>query len=680
MNCNLSRAPLRTGLCALAGVVIGVVALSARLSVAAEPTSQPTLEELLRPPALANPILSRSGKFFAATTPSKGRMNLVVIDMKTRKGDLLTTFEDFDVIDVRWVGDDRLLFTLGQQNSPTGPGQFLGGGLFMVSRDGQESRAISPTVLESRRKNQKHRSLSFFRTIPGNDEEIIAAGNMTDSDSQDLYRLNIRTGRYTLLTQGRPASYSHSWLLDSKLVPRVVSANVKNSLTEVVYYRGGENEPWIELARFDANKGPTFVPLAFESDDKTLQVAANPGRDTMGVFRYDPSTKKLGELIASNPRYDMGANAGGQRVPGVLINAKDDKIVGYRVDGAKPETIWVDEQYAKNQSALDNTLKDRINTFARTPDGKSLIVTSFSDQAPPRWYIFDEEKRTLEEIAASKPWLDGKLAEQRPFTFKSRDGLEIPGYYFLPKNAKPGDKLPTVLHIHGGPHARADRWGSGFGVSEARILASRGYAVILPNFRITPGFGGKLFYSGFGSYGREMLEDHEDAVKWAIEQGFVDPKRVCISGASYGGYAALQMMIKAPEMFKCAVAGLAPTDMEYQLTTLEGDTAFSEPGVKYWKSILGTEDLGSKLVKDISPLSNADKIKGAVFMYAGQDDIRVPIGQMNRMDRALRSAGNPPAAFVVKEKEGHGFGKLENNLDLYTQMLKFLDTQLKPNG
>ncbi|MEP7084215.1 MAG: prolyl oligopeptidase family serine peptidase, partial [Betaproteobacteria bacterium] len=672
---SLRTANLRAAMLAVALVVAGAT-LTPHPTFAAETTGQPTLEELLRPPTTASPLLSRSGKYLAVTTPNKGRMNLAVIDMATRKGTLLTTFEDFDVIGVHWVGDDRLVFTLGQLNSPTGPGQFNGGGLFMISRDGIESRRLAPMVLESRRRQQLHRTLEFFRTIPGSDDEIIASGNMTDAESEDLYRLNVRNGRTTLLTRGRPSSYTSEWLLDSKLVPRVVTAHVKDTLTQVVYYRAGEGDPWNEISRFDANKGPTFVPLAFESDDKTLQVASNQGRDTMAVYRYDPAAKKLGELIAENSRYDMGADASGQRVPGVLTSIKDDKIIGYRVQGSKPETIWIDEAYAKIQATLDASLKDRVNNFSRTPDGKTLLVTSYSDQAPARWYLFDEGKRTLEEIAVSRPWLDGKLVEQRPFLFKTRDGLEIPGYYFLPKGAKPGTKLPTVLHIHGGPFARADTWGSGFGVREARILASRGYAVVVPNFRITPGMGGKLYYSGFGSYGKQMSEDHEDALKWAIEQGFADPQRACISGASYGGYAALQAMVKTPGLFKCAIAGLAPTDLEYQITTLDGDTALSESSVKYWKTVVGTDDLGSKQVKDVSPVYHADKIKGAVFLYAGQDDIRVPIGQINRMNRALRSAGNAPAAYVVKEQEGHGFGKLENELDLYTQMLKFLDQQI----
>jgi dipeptidyl aminopeptidase/acylaminoacyl peptidase len=447
-------------------------------------------------------------------------------------------------------------------------------------------------------------------------------------------------------------------------------------LTEVVYYRAGENAPWSEIARFDRDKGPTFVPLAFESDDKTLQVATNQGRDTMAVYRFDPATKKLGDLIAQHPRYDMGASADGDPVSGVLTSIKDDKIVGYRVDGAKPESVWIDPTYAKTQATLDKALPDRINNFRRTPDGKRLMITSYSDRLPTRWYLLDEEKRTLEEIGNSKPWLDGKLVEQRPFLFKTRDGLEIPGYYFLPKGYKPGTKLPTIVHVHGGPMARADHFASGFGTMEGQLFASRGYAVIVPNFRITPGMGGKLYYGGFNTVGRQMSEDHEDALKWGIEQGFVDPERTCISGASYGGYASLQAMVKTPKLFKCAVAGLAVTDFEYQLTTPEGDTAWDDAGVKYWKGVLGTGDLKSQLVKDISPVFNADKIKGAVFLYAGQDDIRVPIGQIDRMESALKKAGNPAKAYVIKKDEGHGYGKVENNVDLYRQVLKFLEEQI----
>ena len=635
-----------------------------------------TVEEIWKNPQLSGLTMSRSGKYLAATAPHKGRMNLMVMDMDTRKGTLLTSFEDYDVIDVAWVGDERLVFTLGLFNSPTGPGQFDGGGLFVVGRDGSNSRQLAPTIREQRSRNERYRGLELHRTIPDNTNEVIVEGTQTSADSVDLYRLNLNTGRTRLLTSGRPSDLTSSWLLDSKLVPRVVVAGIKNELTQVVYYRKGEDSPWTEISRYSPASGSVFVPLAFETDDQTLQVATNKDRDTMAVYRYDPNTKKLGELIAAHPRFDMGANSQGDAIPGALVDAETNKIIGYRVEADKTETYWIDEGRAKTQRTLDAALPDTVNTFRRTPDGKRLLVTTISDLKPTRWYLLDEVKRTLEEIGAARPWLDGQLVAQRPFLYKTRDGLEIPGYLFLPKDYKAGTKLPTILHIHGGPFARADTFGRGFGFIEGQLFASRGYAVVVPNFRVTPGLGNKIYASGFGTYGRQMSEDHEDALKWAVEQGYTDPKRACISGASYGGYAALWAMVKTPDLFKCAVAGLAPTDLEYQRTTRDGDGYDNESGNKYWLAVVGAKSWQEPIVRQVSPLFQADKIKGAVFLYAGQDDVRVPINQIVRMDRALRAAGNPAKAFVIKEKEGHGFGKLENNVDLYTQVLKFLDEQI----
>ncbi len=270
---------------------------AAPVAVAAEPVS---LEDFFKNPSLAGPVLSRSGKYLAATAPLKGRMNLMVLDLDTRKGTLLTSFEDFDVVSVRWVGDERLVFSLGQANSPTGPGQFDGGGLFVVGRDGTGSRRLAATVRETRAAGTRiYRGLTMESTIPGNTDEIIASGNLTSADSVDLYRVNLNNGRTRLLTSGRPADLTSDWVMDSKQVPRVVVASVKNELTQVVYYRKSESAPWEEIARFSRDKGSVMVPLAFESDDQTMQVATNKDRDTMAVYRYDPNTKKLGEMVAS---------------------------------------------------------------------------------------------------------------------------------------------------------------------------------------------------------------------------------------------------------------------------------------------------------------------------------------------------------------------------------------------
>jgi dipeptidyl aminopeptidase/acylaminoacyl peptidase len=234
------------------------------------------------------------------------------------------------------------------------------------------------------------------------------------------------------------------------------------------------------------------------------------------------------------------------------------------------------------------------------------------------------------------------------------------------------------VHIHGGPFARdvvqGGRFGPSFGVREAQLLASRGYAVVLPNFRITPELGSKLYYAGFGTYGQQMSDDHEDAAAWAVAQGFADPKRICISGASYGGYAALQAATRPSNPFACAISGLPVTDLKFQRD--RADYSFSPAAVELWRKVQGVKDFDDPKVREQSPLFQADRIKIPVFMYVGEMDSRTPPAQAKRMADALAAAGNPVKDYFVGKGEGHGFGVQAVNVELYERMLKFLDQAL----
>lgn len=640
----------------------------------AQGANAPPIEDFWKLPAFTNPVLSANGRYFAVTAPVRGRLNLFVIDMVERKGTALTGYDDFDVIAVQWVGNERLVYSLGQFNSPTGPGEFEGGGLFSISRDGKESRRLSPTVREMRRSNQfVYRGMRYLARVPDSDEEILAIQNERSEDALDVYRVNVRTGRKVLLTENRPA-LTEEWVLDRERVPRVtVAALSKQSTVAVVHYRDDKDSPWRELWRFDLVKPPVTYPLAFDEDGRNLIVASNEGRDTMAIFRYDVAGKRLGELIAQHPRFDMGANQLGAAIPGVILSPKDRKVVGFAVEATKWEVVWTDLEYAKLQKAVDAALPKTINRFSRTPDGKRLLVTAYSDREPARWYFMDEEKRTLEELFASRPWLDeSRLVEMKPFTYKTRDGQEFLAYLFLPRQRKDNERLPTVVHIHGGPHVRADRWGFGsFGSIEGQLLASRGYAVVVPNFRITPGLGAGAFYSGFRQMGQAMQEDIEDATDWAIAQGIADPKRICLSGASYGGYATLMGLAKTPDKYRCGIAGLAVTDLVLQLTSPVGDTVHDERALRFWKALAGDPDKDGDAMRAVSPAYQAAKIKAPILMYSGIDDIRVPFEQPQKMRKALEAAGKR-LRWIAKAKEGHGFGLLENNVDLYNQVLEFL--------
>jgi dipeptidyl aminopeptidase/acylaminoacyl peptidase len=331
---------------------------------------------------------------------------------------------------------------------------------------------------------------------------------------------------------------------------------------------------------------------------------------------------------------------------------------------------WTDDEYARTQATVDKVLPNRVNKLQRRPAAGRTLITTYSDRQPAQYFLLDERKRAMEELFASRPWLkQDDLVEMRPFLLKTRDGLEIPSYYFLPKDHKPGERLPTVISIHGGPQVRADHWGfESRGVVEAQLLASRGYAVVLPNFRITPGLGDRIHRSGFRQVGRRMQEDHEDATQWAIEQGFADPDRICIAGGSYGGYAALMGAVKTPDLYRCVVAGFAVTDWAALMDSTRSI-------YNYDRLIVGDPAKEADLFRAIAPARNAEKIKAAVFLISGGADPIVPIEQPNLMQRALQRAGKP-VRVLVKPDEAHGFFKLENRVEQYTQVVEFLEQHI----
>ncbi|MBM3388686.1 MAG: S9 family peptidase [Betaproteobacteria bacterium] len=697
--------PRRTSSLAVVGLVacwLGLSCLSPNAhssppaSVSSQPTSGPTstaqptqevqprgqvkLEDFFRRPEFSEAVLSPNGRFLATLSSINNRLNLVVIDLDTRQASVLTRYDNIDLGRLRWVGNDRILYSAVQLNAPSGQDAPRAGGLFVIKRDGSEARQLARTAAQLV-KNQTGGFLAMqpLRPVPGSSDEMIVAAVVANDDSFDLYRINLSTGRHRLLTAGRPADRISNWILDSKLVPRVAIASGAGRSTQiVVHYRRDTDSPWQEIARFDNTRPPAFVPLAFDSDDVHLYVASNDGRANMAIYRYNPNDRSMVEMVAQHPQYDLGASPQGSALNSLLFDPQSYALSALRIDADRPQVVWLDETMAKIQASVDATWPDRFNVLSGSRHASRVLISSYSDTWPGRLYLYDRQTQKIEEIGASRPWLEGQLASVRPFRLKTRDGLEIPSYVVLPKGHRAGQRLPTVVHIHGGPFARdvvqGGRYGPSFGVREAQILASHGYAVVLPNFRITPELGSQIYYAGFGTYGQQMSDDHEDAAAWAVEQGFADPRRICISGGSYGGYAALQAATRSGHPFACVIAGLPVTDLKFQHE--RADYSFSPTAVEYWRKVQGVPDFDDSRVRQQSPLFQADRIKVPVFMYVGELDSRTPPAQAKRMADALAAAGNPVKDYFIGKGEGHGFGVQAVNVDLYTRMLRFLDEAL----
>jgi dipeptidyl aminopeptidase/acylaminoacyl peptidase len=253
--------------------------------------------------------------------------------------------------------------------------------------------------------------------------------------------------------------------------------------------------------------------------------------------------------------------------------------------------------------------------------------------------------------------------------YAARDGLEIPAYLTVPKGSS-GKDLPMVVMVHGGPWVPGDTWRWN---PEVQFLASRGYAVLQPNFRGTTRYGWKHFSSSFKQWGLTMQDDVTDGVQWAVAQGVADPKRVCIYGASYGGYATMMGLAKTPDLFKCGVNYVGVTDLDLFVNATWSDFAYSEFLSYGIKDMFGDWNADRAKLLTVSPVELASRIKAPVLMAYGASDVRVVPEHGTRMKAALERVGHAPEVYMMVEGEGHGFQDMKNQVQFYGAMEKFLD-------
>ena len=257
------------------------------------------------------------------------------------------------------------------------------------------------------------------------------------------------------------------------------------------------------------------------------------------------------------------------------------------------------------------------------------------------------------------------MAEMKPISFKARDGLEINGYLTLPKGKS--NDLPMVMLVHGGPHGVRDYWGYD---SEVQLLANRGYAVMQLNYRGSGGYGQEFLESGFLKWGTEMQDDLTDGALWAVNEGIVDKNRLCIYGASYGGYAALMSSVREPDLYKCAIGYVGVYDVES--FTSVGNIPGFRAGAAYLKAVI-PEDPETR--KAFSPSKQVRKIKAELFLVHGKMDRQAHYKNYEILTRELDAIGKDYKS-MVKDTEEHGFTIEENKIELYNEMIAFLDENI----
>lgn len=420
-----------------------------------------------------------------------------------------------------------------------------------------------------------------------------------------------------------------------------------------------EGSGWTRLAPDKVHQN--FTPIAAVADSNRIYARFSPNGLGGEVVEQDEDGSNA-KVIRKDDFSEV--STGGLWTPAPLRPFGTVNTTGV------PQAVYIDPQapIAKLHMALSQKFPGTFVRFVGfSEDGGELMFDVASDREPGRFMLINTKTYKVTQLFDARPWVDPtKMAERRPLRFKASDGLELEAILTFPKD-KPESNLPMVLVPHGGPHGIQDDW---YFDEDAQFLANRGYLVLQVNYRGSGGRGSAFEQAGHLKWGTRMQDDLIDGVKWAVAQHFADPNRVCVYGASFGGYSALMSTIRAPGVFKCAVGydGIYDLDMMYN----KGDIKDTKFGRSYLTTVIGKDeaDLAAN-----SPARLADKINVPVFLVHGEDDQRAPFAQFKAMKAAL-DAAHKPYETLTKPDERHGFVKPENVEEFYTRLQAFLDKNI----
>lgn len=679
--------PLAFALGAAAGQPVGTD--PGRPATAAAPSDSPALlpvEMFYRHADLAAARLSPSGKHLAVSVNQAGRVALAVFDLAGGAPVKIVAFYgSTDVRSFAWVNDERLVFNLIELDAG-GSNQRWGPGLLSVGLDGARPRLLVRTnrdfvvgdrSLAVREPLDANHGLLMV-PLGGGDEVVV--GKFKHDGSGELQavlplKLNVLTGRTQSLALGMPEGVTR-WWFDPRGEPRVGESLREGQVS--VFWRAPGTDTWALLDRFPA-LARKFTPREVDAAGRLYVTVANAGDAGTSELRlFDFATgKPEPDALVRTPGFDFS----GSLVYDAGPEGRSAAVaLGVRVLTDAETTVWFDERMTRLQKRVDDKLPghtNRINCRACGSADAVLLVQSWSDQDPGQFWLYQAADARWQRVGAMRKDIEPRrMATLDFYRFKARDGLEIPVWVTLPPGPKVSAKpipRPAVVLVHGGPWVRGGQWAWH---DDAQFLASRGYVVIEPEFRGSTGYGHRLFRAGFKQWGQAMQDDVADALQWAVGQGWVDPKRVCIAGGSYGGYAVLMGLVRQPELYRCGVAWVAVTEPRLLFEWSWVSDLNDESRRFDYPQRLGDPVTDAAMLSANSPLAQAARIRTPLLLAYGQQDRRVPIEHGEKLRNAMRAAGQEPE-WVVYADEGHGWLRPENRFDFARRMERFLAQHLQ---
>ncbi|MDQ3255573.1 MAG: S9 family peptidase [Acidobacteriota bacterium] len=604
-------------------------------------------------PEITGAQISPDGKYIAFRKPYKDTMNIWVkrADEPFDKARLVTNDTKRPIRSYFWSRDGKYILFVND---------FGGDENFNVyAVDPAVTSAAGAEVAAARNLTDAKKVRAFIYEVPRSEPDTIYVGlNDRDARWHDLYKLRVSTGERELIRQNTDRFGGYQFDNAGKL--RLATRTPENGDTELLRLDADGKATKI----YSCNVFETCNPVRFHKDNRRVYMVTNKGDvDLIRLVLLDPETGKE-EAVESDPmnRVDFGD---------VRYSDVTDEIIYTAYDDDKPRIYFKDKSFEADYKLLQKQLPNKEISFgSSTKDEMVWMVTAWSDTEPGETHLFDRKSKKLTKQYRVRERLPREhLAEMRVVRYKSSDGLEIPAYLTLPKGVA-AKNLPTIIMPHGGPWGR-DTWGYD---SYAQFAANRGYAVLQPNFRASTGFGKKFLDAGNNQWGDKMQDDLTHGVKYLIEQGIADQKRVGIWGGSYGGYATLAGITFTTDLYAAAVAEVAPSSL---ITLLETVPPYWEAfRVVFYKRMgdPGTAEGKAQLLRQ-SPLTHAAKIKTPLLITQGANDPRVNKRESDQIVIALRER-NYPVEYIVAPDEGHGYARPVNNMAVLAAAERFLAKHL----
>ncbi len=475
-----------------------------------------------------------------------------------------------------------------------------------------------------------------------------------------VFRIELATNKSEKIVDEQSKIWD--WVTDNAGVVRLGLSYRRNST--IIYYRQSAAD---KFKRIDKVKTKDVLEKGVEAllDGFVIVAGTNEGyvlsNERTGRFalhRFNLLTREVGELVFAHDTQD---------VDHFVMDDDGAALKAVRYTDSRDRIVWFDEYFSKQQRMLERALPGQeVWIVSHSRDKEKMVIFSTSPQDPGSYYLYEPKVRKMERFAGINDRIDPALMAETSYeSYAASDGTLIPAYVTIPRGRKQ-QNLPLIILPHGGPFGVRDTLDYNL---EVQFLANRGYVVLQPNFRGSGSYGEGFYKLGEGEIGRSMQDDLDDGMDWLVKRGLVDPKRVCIVGSSYGGYAALWGVTRNPDRYRCAASFAGVTDWDKQL---KYDRQFLRSRYyRDWREAIEGEDDFD--LDDVSPVHNADKLKRPVLLVHGKKDSNVPYSQFEIYRDKLQDR-ELDIVFVTYEDEGHGLADKNNRKDWLDRLEKFLDT------